>query len=103
MRLGIVVTDSTYRAVVTGLVSAARGRDWRTECFLTDTGVMLLADDEFVALARAAPGSVSVCEHSAARYAEGSFDVHALAQDIVVGGQYQDAELVHRCDKVLVF
>lgn len=103
MRLGIVVTDADYLPAATGLIDAARARDWQAECFLTDTGVMLLADEGFVERARAVPGSVSVCEHSVERYAGGAFDVHALAEDVVVGGQYQDAELVRRCDKVLVF
>jgi len=103
MRLGIVVTDSAYLNIVNGLLNAARGRDLRTECFLTDTGVLLLSDDEFVTHARAVPGSVSVCEHSIERYAEGALDMHTLAEEIVVGGQYQDAELVSRCDKVVVF
>lgn len=103
MRLGIVVTDAAHAAAASGLIEAARARGWVAECFLTDTGVMLLGDARFVSLARAVPGSVLVCEHSAARYAGGAFDIHGLAEDVVVGGQYQDAELVHRCDKVLVF
>ncbi len=103
MRLGIVATDAAYASEVAGLVEAARHRGWQAECFLTDTGVMLLADETFLALARACPGSVSVCEHSVERYAQGAYDIQSLADDIVVGGQYQDAELVRRCDKVLVF
>ncbi len=103
MRLGIVVTDIAYLTAVTRLIDAIRARDWQAECFLTDTGVMLLADTGFVTRAKAVRNSVAVCEHSAERYAGDVFDVTALADDIVVGGQYQDAEMVHRCDKVLVF
>ncbi len=103
MRLGIVATDAAYAEQVSGLYAAARARGWEAECFLTDTGVLLLADDTFVDLARAHPGSVSVCEHSVERYAQGAYDIHALADQVIVGGQYQDAELVRRCDKVLVF
>lgn len=103
MRLGIVVTDAVYLPVANGLIDAARARDWQAECFLTDTGVMLLADEGFVRRARAVPSSVSVCEHSIERYADGVFDAGALADTVVIGGQYQDAELVRRCDKVLVF
>ncbi|MBK6742362.1 MAG: hypothetical protein IPG66_05030 [Hydrogenophilales bacterium] len=103
MRLGIVVTDIAYLAAVTRLIDAVRARDWQAECFLTDTGVMLLADNGFATRAKAVRNSVAVCEHSVERYAQDLFDVTALADDIVVGGQYQDAEMVHRCDKVLVF
>lgn len=103
MRLGIVVTDSAYLPIATGLIGAARARDWPTECFLTDTGVMLLADPDFMRLAGEVPGSVSVCEHSVEHYAPDAIDLAAIGDRIVVGGQYQDAELVHRCDKILVF
>jgi hypothetical protein len=103
MRLGIVATDSAHATQVAGLVEAARQRGWDAECFLTDTGVMLLADDAFLTQARARPGSVSVCEHSVERYARDAYDVQSLADIVVIGGQYQDAELVRRCDKVLVF
>lgn len=103
MRLGIVVTDAAHLSTITGIVDSARARGWQAECFLTDTGVMLLADDEFVDRARSVPKSVSCCEHSVEHYAGNAFDVHGLADFIVVGGQYQDAELVRRCDKVLVF
>lgn len=103
MRIGIVVTDAGYRDLVCGLVAAIRARDWLAECFLTDSGVALLADAQFAALARQVPQAVAVCEHSVAHFATGAFDIGSLAGDIVVGGQYQDAELVRRCDKVLVF
>ncbi len=103
MRLGIVVTDAGFLPEVTGLIQAARARAWETECFLTDTGVMLLADEGFVDQARSVPNSVSLCEHSVARYAQGAYDLQSMADVVIVGGQYQDAELVKRCDKVLVF
>ncbi len=69
MRLGIVVTDIAYLTAVTRLIDAIRARDWQAECFLTDTGVMLLADTGFVTRAKAVRNSVAVCEHSAERYA----------------------------------
>ncbi len=103
MRIGIVVTDAAYRAEANGLIDAARARGWEAECFLTDTGVLLLADADFVARAQARPGLVSVCEHSIAHFGAGAIDQAALADDVVIGGQYQDAELVLRCDRVLVF
>ncbi len=103
MRLGIVITDEGYLPTANGLLDAAGARGWDTLCFLTDTGVNLLADAGFVARAKARPNSVSLCEHSAERYAEGRFDLNGLADVVIVGGQYQDAELVRKCDQVLVF
>jgi hypothetical protein len=103
MQLGIVITDESYLPHANRLLDAAAARGWETLSFLTDTGVNLLADAGFVERARARPNSVTLCEHSAEHYAAGRFDLGALADIVVVGGQYQDAELVRKCDKVLVF
>lgn len=103
MQLGIVITDERFLPHANGLIDAATARGWAPLCFLTDTGVNLLADADFVERARACPNSVSLCEHSAERYAAGRYDLDALADIVIVGGQYQDAELVRKCDKVLVF
>lgn len=103
MQLGIVITDESYLTQANGLLDAAVARGWAPQCFLTDTGVNLLADAGFVERCRARPNSVSLCEHSVERYAKGRFDINSLADVVIVGGQYQDAELVRKCDKVLVF
>jgi len=102
MQLGLVITDESYLTHANRLLDAAVARGWDPQCFLTDTGVNLLADAGFIGRARARPNSVSLCEHSAERYAEGRFDLNSLADFVIVGGQYQDAELVRKCDKVLV-
>ncbi|MFA5371242.1 MAG: hypothetical protein WC053_06220 [Sideroxydans sp.] len=103
MYLGIVITDESYLSHANNLLDAAAARGWRTLCFLTDTGVNLLADAGFAERARAHPNGVTLCKHSAELYAAGRFDLDALADVVIVGGQYQDAELVRKCDKVLVF
>lgn len=102
MRLGIVVTDEGFLAHVIGLIDAAVERSWEVDLFLTDTGVNLLAASTFVERARTRPKSVSICRHSAEHFGAGWIDLQALADVIVVGGQYQDAKLVRVCDQVLV-
>ena len=103
MHIGIVVTDQNFLDHALGMIDAAAARGWEMQCFLTDTGVNLLADPEFVERARARPNRISVCEHSADRYVDGKFDLHAMAGFVVIGGQYQNAELAHKCSRVLVF
>jgi hypothetical protein len=102
MQLGIVVTNDRYRDDVNGLIRAARNRGWEATCFLTDTGVRLLENPEFMAAARSFPKSVSVCEHSVEGQGIATARIEGF-DAIVVGGQYQDAELVTRSDRVLVF
>jgi hypothetical protein len=102
MRLGIVVTNDRYLDDVNGLIRAARGRGWEANCFLTDSGVNLLKNPEFMVVATSVPKSVAVCEHSVE--GQGISEAEIKGYDtIVVGGQYQDAELVTRSDRVLVF
>lgn len=102
MRLGIVVTDHGQGPTVLGVIEAAVRRGWNIRCFLTDTGVRLLNDAGFLAHARDGTAAVAVCELSIERY--GQEEAHAeLPESVVVGGQYQDAELVHETDSVLVF
>jgi peroxiredoxin family protein len=103
MQLGIVMTDESYVAQVVGLLDAAHARGWQTVCFLTDTGVNVLAHEDCIERAKARPNTVSLCEHSVQKHAADTIDLAAHADFVVVGGQYQNAELARKCDKVLVF
>lgn len=86
-----------------GLLKAAQKRNIDTRCFLTDRGVFLLKNPEFMALVDEGKTHFSLCEHSIERYASDGVTGEGLDGRIVLGGQYQNAELVHNCDQVLVF
>jgi hypothetical protein len=103
MKMGIVVTDEIYLNPVVGLLDAAYARGWVTACFLTDSGVNLIKMDEFIERAKARPNTVSLCEHSVQKHAAESIDLTVIADFVVIGGQYQNAELARKCDQVLVF
>lgn len=103
MQLGIVVIDDRCAPHAVGLLRAAQARDWRSRCFLTDRGVFLLMDPEFRKLLEEGKTHFSICELSIERYAADGVSVDGLEDKIVVGGQYQNAELVHNSDQVLVF
>lgn len=102
MRFGIVVTDINQAGAAAGLMKEALKREWFVRCFLTDDGVNMLKDEAFVEVARNERAHLSVCEHSIERYCH-DLDLEALKDVVVVGGQYQDAELVRNSDRVLVF
>lgn len=101
MKLGVVITDDKYASQVVGILQAAINRGWEIRCFLTDSGVRLLNDKRFSAIALAGSVMTALCELSVERY-EG-IDLASVADKVVVGGQYQDAELVKNSDQVLVF
>ena len=103
MRLGVVITDAQYGGVATTFIEAAGRRGWDTRCFLTDTGVRAIEDAQFVAAVRAAGTNLALCELSAERYPGVDAAANAMGDAIIIGGQYQDAELVHNSDRVLVF
>ncbi len=106
MHIGIVVTDDRYTNDAMRLLRTASSNGFETECFLTDRGILLLNLDNFADLVNKIYCTVSVCEHSIDRLGETEnmekFK-HKFKDKIIIGGQYQDAELVRRSDRVVVF
>lgn len=102
MRFGIVVTDIRQAVNAANVMKEALSRDWSVRCFLTDDGVNMLKDAPFVQLARNERAHLSVCEHSVERYCQ-DLDLKVLNDAVIVGGQYQNAELVRNSDRVMVF
>ncbi|MDD3518675.1 MAG: hypothetical protein PHQ14_10015 [Chromatiales bacterium] len=103
MRLGVVLTDEQFGQDAVNVLSAAARRGWETRCFLTDTGVKVLDDDAFRAYLDQVSDWVAVCELSVERYAHAALERPGMKDRVIVGGQYQDAELVRNTDRVLVF
>ena len=102
MKLGVVITDIRQSQLALEMMQEALGRTWEVRCFLTEDGVNMVKDESFIAMAGNEQAHFSMCEHSAERYCQ-DVDLGAFGDDIIVGGQYQNAELVHNTDQVLVF
>ncbi len=102
MRLGLVITDNTYATAARGLLDAAQLRNWECRCFLTDRGVLLLAEPEFMQSPGVLASIIAVCELSVERYENDGLQVKHIDTHVIVGGQYQDAELVKNTDRVIV-
>jgi len=98
MLLGLVAASDAEEQHLVGLASAAVKRGWQVRCFLTDCGVRLLRSVALVELAGKGAIQLTVCEHSWAQYYSGS-----VAAGVALGSQYQNAELAHMCDRVIVF
>lgn len=97
MLLGLVAASDADEQHLVGLASAAVKRGWQVRCFLTDCGVLLLRSAALLALAENGAIQLTVCEHSWKIYCSGS-----LAAGVSLGSQYQNAELAHVCDRVIV-
>lgn len=97
MLLGIVATNESAEDHLVGLASAARKRGWRCRCFLTDLGVRLLRSADLLELVHAGALDLAVCDHSWVIYGSGP-----APDGVAMASQYQNAELAHLCDKVIV-
>ncbi len=97
IRLGIVATHEGADRHVEGLAQAAVYRGWPCRCFLTGSGVRLLRSAALLELARAGAIRLDVCEHSWGLLGSGTLPDGATA-----GSQYQNAELAHLCDRIVV-
>ena len=101
MKLGVVITGEEMAGPAGDLLQAAADRNHELRCFLTDTGIRAIDHNGVQALVGSNRLQLAVCENSMERF--GQTVPPAVADAVVVGGQYQDAELVRRCDRVLVF
>ena len=100
MNLGVVITGKELAGPAIDLLeSSANGNQLR--CFLTDSGVNALGEERMRHLIAAGAVTMAVCELSMEKFHQQVPD--EIAQAVIVGGQYQDAELVHWCDRAVVF
>lgn len=100
MKLGVVITEKELAGPAIDLLKAAAANN-ELRCFLTDSGVNALAEQGMRSLIASGALNMAVCELSMERFhQEAPADI---AEAVLVGGQYQDAELVHWCDRVVVF
>lgn len=102
MRFGLVVTDDRLGNAAADILASAQARGWDCRCFLTDRGALLLAVPAFTGSPAFSAAQVAVCELSIERYEDHGLHVGAISPHVVIGGQYQDAELVRNSDCVLV-
>jgi sulfur relay (sulfurtransferase) complex TusBCD TusD component (DsrE family) len=101
MNLGVVITEQSLVTDACRALQAAAERGWHLRCFLTDSGVHALHELTLQRLAADGKTWLAVCELSVERY---SVEVPKnIAEHVVIGGQYQDAELAHLSDRVVVF
>ena len=98
MLLGLVTVNEASERHLLGLASAAVARGWQCRCFLTDRGVRLLRSPGLLELARSGAIHLTVCELSWEMLGGGS----TAAPGVTMGSQYQNAELAHVCDRVIV-
>ena len=96
--LGILITKHANAAHIAGLVAAAHRVGHAVRVFMTDEGVRFTRDQEFLSGLQDANVQVAVCEYNCeqAGYPD-------RAEGIRYGSQYDNAGMLHECERVLVF
>jgi len=99
MKLGILVNTDKHLADIVGITKSAVAKGHEITVFNMDEGTKLLGDPSFHALCSMQGVSVSFCDHSAKGL---NVSTEGIPSEIVCGSQFDNANMNHDCDKVIV-
>lgn len=99
MDMGILVNSNKHLGSLVGLTQSAAAKKHNVCLFLMDEGTRLLEDSSVTALAEMENVKMSFCDHSAQ---ELGVDTKGLSETIICSSQYNNAEMNHNSDKVIV-
>jgi sulfur relay (sulfurtransferase) complex TusBCD TusD component (DsrE family) len=97
-QLGILVTKHENLGHIAGIVRAARKAGHRVRVFLNDEGVRFSRDPGFLELLALGGVEVAVCDHFREK-----LGIEEKAAGVTFGSQYDNAVMLHECERVLVF
>ncbi|MDA8168892.1 MAG: hypothetical protein M0Z59_04225 [Nitrospiraceae bacterium] len=98
MKLGILVTTDRHFDDVIGLARAAAAKGHEVRIFNMDAGTKLLENPGFTSLSKIPGISMSFCGHSAKHH---DVNQDGIPPDINCGSQYNNAVMMHDCQKVI--
>jgi len=97
MRFGILIIDAAYRDFILQVLRAAEKRGDQVDIFIMDEGCPITEDPEFKELAEGKDVSTTICDlNRRQRGIEAPLEVK-------IGSQFDNARMVHECEKILVF
>jgi len=99
MKLGILVTTDHYLPQVKGLVEAAVRKNHEVMLFVMDDGTRLLESEAFSGLCGVKGVGVSYCEHATQQT---GVQTAGLPEQAVCGSQFDNANMMHEADRVIV-
>jgi predicted peroxiredoxin len=99
MKLGILVTTDKHLDAILGITKSAVAKGHEVTIFNMDDGTKLLGNPSFQSLCSTQGVSMSFCDHSAKR-ADVALD--GIPKEIVCGSQFDNANMNHDSDKVIV-
>ena len=99
MKLGILVNTDKHLDAILGITKSAVAKGHEVTIFNMDDGAKLVSDPAFQSLCGTQGVSMSFCDHSAKRAAVAT---DGIPKDIVCGSQFDNANMNHESDKVIV-
>ena len=99
MKLGILVNTEAFMHHVIGVSKAALARGHEVVIFTMDAGTRLFNYSEYAELCRLKGVKMSFCDHNAKMF---DAKKEEIPHEIVCGSQFDNAVMMHECDKVIV-
>ena len=99
MKLGILVNTDTHLIEIIGLTKAAVERGHDITVFTMDSGTRLFKHTEYSDLCRLSRVKMSFCDLNAKLFNAPTDDI---PEEVVCGSQFDNATMMHECDKVII-
>ena len=99
MKLGILVTTDKYLDEIKGITKSAIAKGHSVSIFSMDDGTKLLGNADFKSLSQTKGVKMAFCDHSAKHV---NAPTEGLPAEIAVGSQFDNANMNHEVDKVIV-
>jgi hypothetical protein len=99
MKLGILVNTEDHLTDVIGLTNAAIERGHEVTIFTMDAATRLFRHPEYSEMCGLRGVKMSFCDHNAKKF---EAPTEGLSEAISRGSQYDNAGMMHECDKVIV-
>ncbi len=99
MKLGILINTDKHLDTIVGLANSALSKGHEITIFLMDVGTKLIVESSLKALCGKDGVTMSFCDHSA-KNTETSTE--GIPGDMGCGSQFDNANMNHDCDKVIV-
>jgi predicted peroxiredoxin len=99
MKLGILVNTEDHLQDIIGLTKAAVARGHGVIIFTMDVGARLFRNSEYSNLCYLRGVKMSYCDHNARMF---DAQTGGIPEEIVCGSQFDNAAMMHECDKVII-
>lgn len=99
MKLGILVNTDRHAEDVVGLTKSAITKGHEVIIFMMDTGVKLLSNPAITGLCSNPGVQMSFCDHSTGKV---GVSKEGVPDKIVCGSQFDNANMNHDADRVIV-